>query len=136
VDNLEIENVTDPDGHFEQILSLCRGGTLEVTSANVATLLRLAAFLVNRELSEAIVRFCTGDEELSLSNVIERLLVKSLHSADFSSEVEFIASHLSEFDAKSLRVLDVALIDEIISSESVRIENEDFLLDLVARWGI
>jgi hypothetical protein len=135
VNHLEIENVPDRNGHFEELLGLCRGDSLEVTSGNLVPLLQLCASLVNRELSELLIKFWPGEEEMSLSNVIERILMKSFHSTDFSSEVNFLAAHLSEFDVKLLSVLDYSVIDEIISSESLRIENEDFLLDLVFSLG-
>jgi hypothetical protein len=44
-------------------------------------------------------------------------------------------SHLSDFDGGLLSVLDCAVIDEILWRESLRIENEDFPVDLVCSRG-
>jgi hypothetical protein len=135
VNDLEIENVRDPDFDFEDILKMSRGQSIEVTSSSVLTLLDICGSIVNRELSEVLIDFWIGDAKMSKSNVIERLLMKRLHSTSISSEIDFIASHLSDFDSSVLKVLDSEVMDEIISSSSIRIENEDFLLDLIVSLG-
>jgi hypothetical protein len=135
VDVLDANDIDDSDNYFGILLDLCRGDSIEVTSSNVSSLLKLCEFLENAEFGSALINFAVEGERILISNVLDRIELKWRHSCDFSTEIEFIASRLSEFDVESLNRLDVTIIDEIIRSDSLRIDHEDFLLDLLFSLG-
>jgi hypothetical protein len=135
VDRLEIKDIDDQEDCFALLLGVCGGESIEVPRSKISVLLELCDWLGNAELGSALVQFSIGDEPISISNCIDRLELKCRHSCDFSSEIAFIASRLSEFDIESLRGLDCGIIDDIIMSDSLRIKSEDFLLDLLLSLG-
>jgi hypothetical protein len=117
-----IDDILDPDHHFQSIWSILRYGTLEVTETNVSSLQQFAQRLKCEELGRRLFEFELSGEELNEANAVSRLIRKSGRLLGINEEVEFIASRLDEIE--SLDQLSPLLLEIILESVSRRIETE------------
>jgi hypothetical protein len=71
--------------------------------------------------------------EVTMENIVDRLLLLSATRCGISRELEFIASYFYAFLCRrdGLIVLPFSMISEIIGHASVRIESGDSLYDLI-----
>jgi hypothetical protein len=126
ISTLEI-TVEDSGGEFCQLLF----GSIEVSDSTKSFLMSIAAALENTELYLAV------REELSVCNIIDRLLCLSNFGSDMSSEVEFFGSHFNEIidgqkgDYKKLMKVGVSTISAILSSGSLTVVSEDSIYEFV-----
>jgi hypothetical protein len=110
------------------ICSIYEGKSIDIYEINVKSLLNFCEWLCNPELSSQLIDFYVEREELSVSNVIDQLKMKSSHFCDLSIEIPFISSRLNYFPIESLQSLDSSIFERILSNESFQIQNEDSLL--------
>jgi hypothetical protein len=82
-------------------------------------------------LSKLLVDFHLSTEEISNENCVSRLRVKQSLGLDGSDEIEFIASKFFEFDASFVRSLCVNELEQVLEHGSLKLENENSLLDII-----
>jgi hypothetical protein len=102
-----------------------------VSENNVPTLHQFAQRLKSDELGRLLFDFAFGGD-LNQRNAVSRLLLKSNRFLPIDEEVEFIAFRLEEIEG--LGRLPPSLLEIVLESSSLRIESEDWLLDLI--WGL
>jgi hypothetical protein len=120
---------------FSIIYELMIGSSIVVDEKNLNIFENLIEDLGNCELSEIVLNFVESDDSLNVWNCISRLNRKLRHSVVFDREYEFIESHFSEFDLDSIRLLDFKILKNILHSDSLRILNEDWLLQFLFDLG-
>jgi hypothetical protein len=135
INRLENEDIEDSDKYFEEICSIYKGGSFEITRSNVLPLLEIVEWLCNSEVVSKLIEFKIGAEPLRISNVIDRLLLKSKNFQDISIEIEFISSRFSCFDIESFGRLDSSHFERIVSSTSLRIDSEDLFEEMILSLG-
>jgi hypothetical protein len=128
-----IISTSDPDGLFHDFLSLGLGLPLCPNSKSVKFLKSLSLELENAELLTFL--FNLKGTELTRDNVIDRLTCFMKTGADYTREVEFAASHFSEFEDSVLSSLDFELLSLILSRESIKIRSEDSLYSFIVQRG-
>jgi hypothetical protein len=112
--------------HF---LAVGFGESLHIDEKNRSFIASICYELWNRELYTMI---CDDPEEqLSQSNVIERLRYRWKIGCDISTEIEFIASHFFEFSVSDFGCLDLGILGAILRHEKLKICNEEMIYDLV-----
>jgi hypothetical protein len=121
---------------FPDFLSLARGSALILSGRNSGAMKMIAKSLRNHELYEALCDFQIGAVELSPTNVFERLSLRSSFDMDCHSEIEYIASHFYEVDRDLLKSMDAEFLKRIVSSDCIRLRDEDFLLDFILDIGM
>jgi hypothetical protein len=89
--------------------------------------LEVAPFLGNTELLE---KFIQDDSPLDRSTVCSRLK-KALLGRSADAEIEFAASHFYELDLEQLKGIDISILERIVSSQSLRLQKEESLLDFI-----
>jgi hypothetical protein len=128
-----IENFTiripDSDGDFSSFLSLAMGFTTTFDSSQKAFLIAVCEALENQEIFELL--FDRTKEEITHSNVFERLTFRQNSFFDYISEIEFISSHFSDFDPTHLESLGFDLLYQIISNPLLQVVTEDSLCEFV-----
>ena len=115
---------------FDLIERLWNGDSVSVDGSNADELVLLSRELENDELSKLLHSLVyTG--EISNENCVSRLRVKQSLGLDGSDEIEFIASKFSEFDASFVRSLSVNELEQVLEHGSLKLENENSLLDII-----
>jgi hypothetical protein len=135
IDRIENLHLKDCEDYFEAISSISNGDSIDISDTNCSALLLLCNWLSNSELETQLVNVAIGPDVLSLSNVIDRLILKSTHKCDISNELKLVSLSLNELSLDSLRRLDSTLFESIVSSAFLRIDSEDFLLNLLCSLG-
>jgi hypothetical protein len=99
-----------------QLLNLLRslilGATCVVEKTQLDIMKSLCEGLGNSELSEQVVEIARNSEELTLSDCISRLRLKSRFDISITSEADFIGSHFFEFTNDALRDLKALEIED------------------------
>jgi hypothetical protein len=120
---------------FPLIQQLICGSGIVIDDRNIEIVKDLIEDLDNLELSESILTFIEEQEEQNILNCIPRLKWKLLLGVGISRECDFIASHMSDFNIETIRELEINAIKDILSSNSLRIENEDWLFKFIVDLG-
>jgi hypothetical protein len=125
---VEVENGEEL---FDSVLEAAGGGGTALDLARRQTCEGICAALWNSELYESVCGQL-GDE-VTMENVIDRLLLLSATRRGISRELEFIASHFYGFLHRpdALKALPVSLLYENISHGSLRVESEDGLYNFI-----
>jgi hypothetical protein len=117
------------------------GESITITAGNFAALHRLSVELETLELYEYL-EVCVDQgfflkDELSISNVCQRLALRSEFGLDSHEELNFLARHFYEITVEQFESLSVTQLVLIISDGDLRIDTEDqlctFLIDGVCR---
>jgi hypothetical protein len=108
-------------------------GTFEVTEANLYTLRQFTQRLKCEELDRRLFEFELSGEDLNERNAVAHLLLKPNRLLSIDEEVEFIAFRLDEIE--SLDRLPPSLLEIVLECVSLRIETEDWLLELICGLG-
>jgi hypothetical protein len=115
---LEITDDQIEAKHIDDLLDLLRGGRgVTVTKSSRLSLLRLSRHLGNRDLAQLL--FGLRDEET---------IIGPLAQAS-------IGFDLTVHPRDELFLLDVDTLEQLLRSERLRIESEDWLLDLILELG-
>ena len=129
-------NVHDEERHFQEVMRLMEGKGISVTPRNCSFLQECACELQSDELLSFIVDSHLENEDISLSNVVERIRIKTQSGSHYQSELDFLASHFSEADVDTvLKRLSVADLRSIITNSRLKLECEDQLYDIIIRLG-
>ena len=122
--------VTDDEDHFKDVVRLMNGHRISITPANASFLEACARELENDELLSRILSFQL-DGDISLSNVVDRIRIKSESHSDYTSELDFIASHFSEVGFDVLQSLRVGDLELVLANPLLKLESEDKLYDTI-----
>jgi hypothetical protein len=120
---------------FETLEQLICGDVIVVNETKVKVLIDLIEDLGNLELSESVLTFIESKTELDVSNCISRLNWKMRLNVNIVSEIEFIATHLSDFRVDAVRDIEISIVEDILQQHSLRILNEDWLLKFIFELG-
>ena len=118
---------------FHLIASLWNGDSICVDSGNCAELSMLSKELENDELSRLLGNCRFSNESISCENCVSRLRAKSFMALNDVAEIEFIASRFFELDASVVESLSVSELERVLQHESLKLENENALLDLMLK---
>jgi hypothetical protein len=121
-------NEHDPTCQFREIMNLCRGESLRVTSSNLDILSRLSSALGNTELLQLI--FDQMGTEMAIDAVFARLKLLKLMGADTTREAAFCAEHFYELQLNS-DVFDPEILESILACSSLKLNSEDQLYQLI-----
>ena len=121
---------------FGLIERLWNGDSVCVDDSNCAELGMLSSELENDELSKLLADFRFSNEEISVENCVSRLHTKGCIGLDDSDEIEFIASRFFELDGSIVRSLNVCDLERVLQCDSLRLENENGLFDLLSELSL
>jgi hypothetical protein len=118
---------------FSDFLSLGRGCTICVDPANRAAFLGICTALRNCELCELLCG--DGDNELTVENAADRLLMRCARECDISAQVEFVASHFCDIvdGPNCLGSLPFSVVAQIVGHPNLRLATEDSLFGFISR---
>jgi hypothetical protein len=128
MDSYYLDAAIGQKGVFAFIEQLMNGHPIEPSEKEALCLLKVAQLLGNTELLNKLI---DTEAPLQLSNARARLESKSLAGQNMEAEIEFTAEHFHELDLKAFSKLDISIIERIISSPALRLDNEDSLLRFV-----
>lgn len=134
---------------FSKILSLITFQPQTLTEEEVKYFIEIFTILGNQKELYKLIHQNT--EEITLKNVFSLIQVKQKYFNQFQSknnsnqpdnfyidfkfliqkELEFISSHFYEIDKEKVQNLDANLIEEIIKSDKLELEDEDSLINLI-----
>jgi hypothetical protein len=109
--------------------------SVSINDENADLFLGLIECIENVELNEFVVDFVDENDELNVSNCISRLMRRLRFEVGIERERCFIGTHICEIEIESLRRLDFNVMSDILKSESLRVESEDWLIDLIFSLG-
>ncbi|OHT15300.1 hypothetical protein TRFO_14205 [Tritrichomonas foetus] len=115
--------------YFKNIISLGEGNSIIPTDKNIKQISYFLKKLGNKEFS-LFLKLRT-DVTLNIDNCIETILLKEEIDESITSEISFIASNLYEIDDFSLKKLNVDLLTEILSNDSLCVKSEEWLFDFI-----
>ena len=127
--------VADDEEQFENIMSLMMGRTISITPSNKGFLKECARELRNHDLLGEIVGYELDQQDISLSNVVERIRTKNEFRKPCAPEIEFLAEHFFEADVEVLKSLSVSDLELVVSSKSLKLYTEDQLFDTLMELG-
>jgi hypothetical protein len=112
---------------FEEFLGLGRGFSIDVDSHNIDYIRLISEEFENQELYDIVC----ANQELTVDNVVS--LMKHRHESfgAISREVEFAAEHITELSGQCFVELKCSILREILRHRKMRIDNEDWLFDVV-----
>lgn len=112
---------------------LLNGNSTTVKKDLIDTFRNISAELGNEELMDCV------EDDITLQNVIRITKIKHMKCLDIEKEIEFIASNFSNFKVTDFSTLDVSIIDSVLSSDHLVIENEhrlfEFIRSLISEYG-
>ena len=123
--------VSDPERQFNSVVSLMNGQNISITAANAPFLEACARELENDELLGHIIGSQLDLEGVSLSNVVDRMRIKSEFHSDCKSELDFLAAHFFEADTDVLKCLSVSDLELVLTNSLLKLESEDQLYDTI-----
>jgi hypothetical protein len=138
IDKFEVEDCECRSEVLEGISGLMKGFPIVINEENCYELERIFRVLDNNEILNSVVKFEIGDGKISASNCIFRLKIKKEHRLESEEELEYISSHLYKLDSQELSKLKefgAETLEMIMSSEKLRLRDEDSLLELILSFG-
>lgn len=113
--------------------SLLNGNSTTVKKDLIDTFRNISAELGNEELMDCV------EDDITLQNVINITKIKHMKCLDIEKEIEFIANNFSNFNVTDFSTLDVSIIDSVLSSDHLVVENEhrlfEFIRGLISEYG-
>ena len=129
-------DIKDEGRRFQEVMRLMEGKAISVTPENCSFLEECARALDSDELLRFISASHIENEEISLSNVVERINIKTRTGRDYQSELDFLASHFLEADVDNvLKRLSAADLRSILTNALLKLECEDQLYDIIISLG-
>jgi hypothetical protein len=128
----EIEIKTeDPAHQFESILSIGRGGSIEVNESNFRFVGSVAIELGNLELYFSVHELIDGKVTGPVSAFCEQFK-DWVFTDDLSDEaIDFLAVRFFEFENSFRNSLPFSILSQILSHPSLRVESEDWLFEFI-----
>jgi hypothetical protein len=115
---------------FGRFLSLGLGSSVSFGRNEFGTLQGFSRELCATEVFECLSTF---DGELTVSNVIDRLLLRESIGCPVGLEIGFAAAHFSDLSESSISDLTASQLREIMSHSLLNIESEDWLYELIRK---
>jgi hypothetical protein len=128
IQEFQLETV-DSEKCFECFLSLGFGSSVCLNGEDYLIFENLSFELGATEFYEQIFKEFSGD--INPENVCDRLKKLEQLNCFCDDEIAFAASHFKNIDSTSIEKLSVSLLFQILKHDSLRIENEDWLFDIV-----
>ena len=122
--------VCDDERHFKDVVSLMNGQKISITPANASFLEACARELDNDELLGGIIDFRL-DDDLSISNVVDRIRIKHELHKEFQEELDFLALHFFEMASDSLNKLSSSDLELVLANPLLTLASEDRLYDTI-----
>jgi hypothetical protein len=119
----------DPNNLFKTILSLGSGNSLSVTSDNRSFYESVFTELGNSEMILSIFKQFEGD--LTISNVIDKIIPLSKIGLCCDEVIAFIASHFYEIPSTSFEHISDSIVESILSHSDLQIMSEDSLYEFI-----
>jgi hypothetical protein len=116
-------------GLFEDLM---RGSAIVPSLSDLAAVFEVAASLDNRELMN---RLCEDEGEIEIKTVCRRLAKGHCCGRSIEDEITFAASRFHELALEDLKDLDICILERILSSTSLRLKDEDSLLEFIGQIG-
>jgi hypothetical protein len=142
VNEFEITGCKDSIGvdSFKAFSALIDGSSsnIEINENNCRDFELLFKVLDNDELLNQVIRFQIGDENLSTKNCISRLEVKARNNINYQDELRLVASKFYKFcssELKKFKGFEVEVLEEILNSENLCLNNEDSLVWFISSLG-
>jgi hypothetical protein len=110
---------------FEFLSRLMSGLPVTPTDSEIAGLVEMATLLGNTELLDEFIK---DEGSINQSTVCVRLKMKSALGRSVDQEVQFAASHFYELDSDDLKAIDISVLERILTSKWLRLQDEDSLL--------
>jgi hypothetical protein len=120
---------SDPHAYFSDVLSLGRGEEVELNDEKVAFLQSVGAELGNWELTHRL--FCNHKNETGQDTSLSRLAALTSENSISGNDLQFVASHFSDFSISDLASVNIEVLCSILSSPSLVLRNEDSLFEIV-----
>jgi hypothetical protein len=114
---------------FSKLLEVCYGSSFQVCEST-SFFESIFIELWNRELYEQI--FVKFESELTIFNVVDRVKILISMNESCERETEFCSSHFSEIDLTSLFSMPIDIISNIISKQSLQLQDEKSLYDIIS----
>jgi hypothetical protein len=122
----------DPHEYFARILTLCSGFSLsvDIEDCSFITFMKdICTEFENRELYECL--FGRFGDELTISNVVDRLrFLHGIHE-NYEPELSFCSSHFFEIDGSSICSLPIEVFSGIVSNISLQLKDEESLYTMI-----
>jgi hypothetical protein len=118
---------------FRSILKAVGGGSMALGSVHRLTFVAICPARWNSEFYGCV--YPDLRDEVTMENVVDRLLFLSETRCDISAELEFLASHFYRFVCRpdAFNELPLSLLYEVIGHGSLRLESEDTLYDFISK---
>ncbi|EAY19771.1 hypothetical protein TVAG_178150 [Trichomonas vaginalis G3] len=110
---------------------LLSGQKFDINSQNSKYIKEIGTALQNSEIVESVDKAISTKSTYSPKNIIQIIKEKSNHTLNITDEVDYAAKNISFLPRSELLDLDLDLIDQILSSPNLLIENEDWLAELI-----
>ena len=123
--------VHDDSCYFKDVVSLMNGQKISITPANAGFLEVCGRELENNELLDRIISFQLDSEDISMSNVGDRIRIKSGCHSDYKGELDFLASHFFEVELDVLKCLSISDLELVLTNQLLRLASEDQLYDSI-----
>ena len=125
---------TEFDGDFNQIIEYGKMKTITINDENRDYFINIMKKLGNMN---EITRFCKELQgDITFENIIQRTQTKINLNINFDKEIAFISSNFHDLYTKfpkKILSFNVSIIEKILSSDNLKIFNEDELLDIVLK---
>jgi len=113
---------------FEELLN---GKGINIDEVNCEFFGFIGEMIENGDLVAACDKCKNLETKLDNKNVFDNLIRKYEINVDFSSEIAYIASNIMQISREKLKLLCFDHLNMIFSSQSLKIENEDWLFLLI-----
>ena len=124
--NIDIE---DPNNLFKNIISLLQGESIGVNQDDYLFYIQVISFLKIESLYPLLQTLF--NQELKLTNCIDRLRYKQILNFSNDNEIDFISNNFDNFNAKDILNIDKDTLISILNHKSFLIKNEDNFFRLI-----
>jgi hypothetical protein len=133
VDALTMSDISEDDAAlFEKLKDFGSGHRLDIGGDKMPGLCRLTESLGNFDIAKMLFEFELGCEPLSLSNAVNRMILKRRLGVDGSEEHEFLASNFFKISIDCWGGSTSQDLILIVRRSSLRLLNEDSLVRVVS----
>ena len=116
------------DGDFSEILNIFEGKPLVINDQNYNFIRFISHELSNEDL---IDYFNKNSQTINLNNVVDMIRTKQIENQNYDQEIYYITSNFFQIDENKLTNLTYEDLQTILTSKSLRIQNEDSLFDYI-----
>jgi hypothetical protein len=133
VDALTVSDMSEDDvALFEKLKDFGSGHRLDIRGDKMSGLYRLTESLGNFEIAKVLFEFEVGCEPLSLSNGVNRMILKRRLGVDGSEEQEFLTLNFFKISIHCWGGSTSQYLISIVRRSSLRLLNEDSLVRVIS----